>query len=289
MGTNQLPSPTTIKGVRQFLGHARFYRKFIKDFSKLARPLCELLFNLHIKDKKGVENVVVDHLSRLAITHNSHSLPINDDFLEESLMLIEVVPWYAHITNYLVTREVPSEWRVQEKKRFFAKIHAYYWEEPFLFKYYADQIIRKCVPEQEQQGILSHCHERACGGHFASQKTTMKGINFMRPFPIVILKFLKENIFSKFGVPKAIINDEGTHFCNKPFETLLAKYGVKHKVATPYHPQTSGQIKLANREIKNILMKVVNTSKRDWSVKLHDSLWASEQLTRPFLECLLIA
>ncbi|RVW26524.1 Gag-Pol polyprotein [Vitis vinifera] len=52
----------------------------------------------------------------------------------------------------------------------------------------------------------------------------------------VVLKFLKENIFSRFGVPKAIISDGGTHFCNKPFETLLAKYGVKHKVAAPYHP-----------------------------------------------------
>ena len=50
----------------------------------------------------------------------------------------------------------------------------------------------------------------------------------------VVLKFLKENIFSRFGVPKAIISDGGTHFCNKPFEALLAKYGVKHKVATPY-------------------------------------------------------
>ena len=74
--------------------------------------------------------------------------------------------------------------------------------------------------------------------------------------------------------PKAIISDGGTHFCNKPFETLLAKYGVKHKVATPYHPQTSGQVELANREIKNILMKVVNTSIRYWSIKFHDSLWA---------------
>ena len=71
----------------------------------------------------------------------------------------------------------------------------------------------------------------------------------------VVLKVLKENIFSRFGVPKAIISDGGTHFFNKSFETLLAKYGVKHKVATPYHPQTSGQIKLANREIKNILMR----------------------------------
>ena len=55
----------------------------------------------------------------------------------------------------------------------------------------------------------------------------------------VVLKFLKENILSRFGMPKAIISDGGTHFCDKPFEALLAKYGVKHKVATPYHPQTS--------------------------------------------------
>ena len=90
----------------------------------------------------------------------------------------------------------------------------------------------------------------------------------------VVLKSLKENIFSRFGVPKAIISDRGTHFCNKPFETLLAKYGVKHKVVTPYHPQTSGQVELANKEIKNILMKMVISSRKDWSVKLHDSLWA---------------
>ena len=75
-------------------------------------------------------------------------------------------------------------------------------------------------------------------------------------------------------MPKAIISDGGTHFYNKPFETLLAKYGVKHKVATPYHSQTSGQVELVNREIKNILMKVVNTNRKDWSVKLLDSLLA---------------
>ena len=61
-------------------------------------------------------------------------------------------------------------------KFFFAKIHFYYWEEPFLYKYCVDQIIRRCIPEGEQQGILSHCHENACGGHFASQKTAMKVI-----------------------------------------------------------------------------------------------------------------
>ena len=90
----------------------------------------------------------------------------------------------------------------------------------------------------------------------------------------VVFKFLKENIFSRFRVPKAIISDWGTHFCNKSFETHLAKFRVKHKVATPYHPQTSEQVELANRKIKNILMKVVITSRRDWSIKLYDSLRA---------------
>ena len=87
---------------------------------------------------------------------------------------MEIALWYAYIANYLVTGEVPSEWKAQDKKHFFAKIHAYYWEEPVLFKYREDQIIRKCVTEQEQQRILSHCHESICGGHFSSQKTARK-------------------------------------------------------------------------------------------------------------------
>ena len=103
--------------------------------------------NLQIKDKKGVENVVVDHQSRLTIAHNTHNPPINDEFPEESLLLVENTPWYAHITNYLATGEVPADWKAQDRKFLFAKIRSYYWEEPFLYKYYADQIIRKCVPE----------------------------------------------------------------------------------------------------------------------------------------------
>ena len=65
-------------------------------------------FNLHIRDKKGVENVVADHLSRLTIAHNTHNPLINDEFPEESLLLVENTPWYAHITNYLATGELPA-------------------------------------------------------------------------------------------------------------------------------------------------------------------------------------
>nr|XP_016481766.1 PREDICTED: uncharacterized protein LOC107802728 [Nicotiana tabacum] len=58
-----------------------------------------------------------------------------------------------------------------------------------------------------------------------------------------VVAFLKKIIFTQFGTPRAIISDEGSHFCNKAFGTLLSKYGVNHKVSTPYHPQASGQIK----------------------------------------------
>ena len=66
-------------------------------------------FNPQIKDKKGVENVVVDHLSRLTITHNTHNPPINDEFPEESLLLVENAPWYAHISNFLATGVIPVD------------------------------------------------------------------------------------------------------------------------------------------------------------------------------------
>ena len=125
-------------------------------------------FNIQIRDKKGVENVVSDHLSRLTIAHNTHNPPIFDEFPEESLLTVSIAPWYARIANFLVTGELPMEWTKQDKKFFHAKVHSYYWEEPYLFKYCADQIIRKCVPEEEHEGILSHCHGSACGGHFAS-------------------------------------------------------------------------------------------------------------------------
>ena len=98
--------------------------------------------------------MVADHLSRLATSHNSHVLPINDEFLEESVMLLEKTPWYAHIANYLVTGEVPSEWKAQDRKHFFAKIHAYYWEEPFLFKYCADQIISVSLKKSNKESSV---------------------------------------------------------------------------------------------------------------------------------------
>ena len=73
-------------------------------------------------------------------------------------------------------------------------------------------------------------------------------------------------------MPRTIISDGGLHFCNRPFEIFLKKYGVTHKVSMAYHPQTNGQAKLANREIKHILEKTVTPNRKDWSLRLTDAL-----------------
>ena len=90
----------------------------------------------------------------------------------------------------------------------------------------------------------------------------------------VVAEFIKSNIFARFGMPRAIISDGGSHFCNRTIEALLKKYGITHRVSTPYHPQTSGQVEVSNREIKQILEKAVSPSRKDWSQRLDDALWA---------------
>ncbi|CAM8982650.1 unnamed protein product [Rhodiola kirilowii] len=90
----------------------------------------------------------------------------------------------------------------------------------------------------------------------------------------VVTKLFRKIIFRRFGVPRTVISEGSTHFKEKHFEALLRKYGASHKVATPYHPQTSGQVEISNREIKAILEKTVDSSRKDWSSKLDDALWA---------------
>ena len=90
----------------------------------------------------------------------------------------------------------------------------------------------------------------------------------------VVIKFVQKNIFTRFGTPRALISDGGSHFNNRWLASVLTRYGVKHRVTTPYHPQANGQTELANREVKQVLEKTVNTNRKDWSLKLDDALWA---------------
>ncbi|KAL6547787.1 hypothetical protein OROHE_009492 [Orobanche hederae] len=90
----------------------------------------------------------------------------------------------------------------------------------------------------------------------------------------IVIKFLKKFIFTRFGTPRAIISDGGSHFDNKFLDAVLKKYGVTHRVATTYNPQMSGQVEISDRELKWILEKIVDLSRKDWSLKLDDALWA---------------
>ncbi|OIW19206.1 hypothetical protein TanjilG_20331 [Lupinus angustifolius] len=90
----------------------------------------------------------------------------------------------------------------------------------------------------------------------------------------MIIKLFTKIIFLMFGVPRLVISDRGSHFIERHFENLLKKYGVSHRVGTSYYPQTSGQVKVSNREIKSILEKTVSRSRKDCSSKFDDALWA---------------
>nr|GEU43771.1 reverse transcriptase domain-containing protein [Tanacetum cinerariifolium] len=100
----------------------------------------------------------------------------------------------------------------------------------------------------------------------------------------VVVKFLK-SLFSRFGIPRAIISDRGTHFCNDQFTCVMIKYGVIHRLATAYHPQTSGQVEVSNRGLKRMLERTVGENHTSWSDNLDDALWAFRIAYKTVIGC----
>nr|GFA26130.1 hypothetical protein [Tanacetum cinerariifolium] len=156
-----------------------------------------------------------------------------------------------------------------------------------------------CVAGQKAIDILKACHSGPTGGYYGANYTAKKVFE-SGPFPSskgnkyilvvvdylskwveakalpnndarVVVKFLK-SFFSRFGTPKAIISDRGTHFCNDQFSKVMSKYGVTHRLSTAYYPQTSGQVEVTNHRLKRILERTVGENRALWSDKLEDAL-----------------
>ena len=160
-----------------FIDHSTLKYLISKKYAKARLIRLILLlqeFDFTIKNKKGVENVVANHLSCLEFTDSSDTPTIRDDFLDANLFAVTKFPWYAHIVNYLVIDELPSDWSAQDKRKFSVEVHNFYWDDPYMFKYCPDQIMRRCISKDEVFIVLNFCHNETYGSHFFVKKTTAK-------------------------------------------------------------------------------------------------------------------
>ncbi|GJU93449.1 reverse transcriptase domain-containing protein [Tanacetum coccineum] len=242
----KLPHPTTVKGVRSFLGHAgavlgqhheKHFRPihyasktmneaeshytimekemlvvvyafekfrsylilnkimvytdhsalkylFAKKDSK-ARLLWWVLllqeFKFKVIDTKGAENIAADHLSRLENPYENvfDRKEINETFPLETLNMVTFrgdssTPWFADYANYHAGNFIVKGMSSQQKNKFFKDVKHYFWDDPYLFKICADQVIRRCVAGQEAIDILKACHSGPTGGHYGANYTAKK-------------------------------------------------------------------------------------------------------------------
>ncbi|GJU40081.1 reverse transcriptase domain-containing protein [Tanacetum coccineum] len=210
----------------------------------------------------------------------------------------------ADIANYHAGNFIVKGMSSQQKMKFFKGVKHYFWDDPYLFRICADQVIRRCVYGQEAVDILTACHNGPTEGHHGANYTAKKVFDsgfywptIYRDFHDLVTrcdacpfpssrgnKFLK-SLFARFGTPRAIISDRGTHFCNDQIAKVMLKYGVTHRLSTAYHPQTSGKVKVSNRSLKRILERTVGENRASWSDKLEDALWAFRTAFNTPIEC----
>ncbi|GAU40559.1 hypothetical protein TSUD_367620 [Trifolium subterraneum] len=351
-----LPPPINVKGMRSFLGHAGFYRRFIKDFSKTSKPLCALLvkhneFNFDdaclsafeiLKEKLVSTPVIVapqwdlpfelmcdasdyslggvlgQHQSKFfhAIYYASKVLnenQVNYTTTEKELLAIvfalekfrsyligsKVIVFTDHaalkhlLTNneskprllrwFLLLQEFDIE--IKDKKGV-ENVVADHLSRPWfadLANYKGqDGIIRRCVDTKKSQEIMWHCHNSPCGGHHSGPRTAAKVLESGFFWPTLFkdcVNYVKScdncqrtgTISKRDEKPLQVYVD----YVTKWVEAIASPKNHAHTVvATPYHPQTSGLVEVSNRQIKQILEKTIASSRKDWSLKLDDALWA---------------
>ncbi|GJV65945.1 reverse transcriptase domain-containing protein [Tanacetum coccineum] len=237
-------------------------------------------FDIIIHDKKGSVNLAADHLSRLKNPHKDplENKDINENFPLETLGVISSgsTPWFADYANFHAGIFIIKGITSQQKTKFFKDVKHYFWDDPYLFRIYADQIIPRCVHSQKAFNILKACHKGPTGGHHSANLTA-------------------KNVFDVGFFWSTIYQD--AHTMIKSYDTcqrqgkisqrdeMPQNYGVTHHLATAYHPQTSGQVEVSNRGLKHILERTVGENRTSWSDKLDDALWAFHTAFKTLIGC----
>nr|GEV00698.1 reverse transcriptase domain-containing protein [Tanacetum cinerariifolium] len=253
---SKLLHPTIVKGVRSFLGHAGFYRHFIQDFFKIARPMTHLLERetpfVFFKECVDAFNTLKKKTTEALISVvPDWNLPFElmcdaSDFAIEAIDILkachEGLTGGHHGAN-LTAKKIFDD--------------GFFW--PSIYRD-AHDMIKSCDMCQ-RQGKISQIDEMPQNAIQVCKIFDVWGIDIMGPFP------------SSKG-NKAIISDRETHFCNDQFTRVMIKYGITHCLATTYHPQISGQVEVSNGGLKCILKRTVGENRASWSDKLDYALWA---------------
>nr|GEZ79239.1 reverse transcriptase domain-containing protein [Tanacetum cinerariifolium] len=216
------------------LGH-----KISKNGIEVDKPKIDVITKLpHPTTVKGAENLVADHLSRLENLYENVLDPkeINETFPLKTLSMVTL------------RGDSSAPWFAD-----FANYHA------------GNFVVKGPFPSSRGNKYILVAVD------YLSKWVEAKVLptNDVR----VVCKFLK-SLFARFGAPRAIVSDRGTHFRNDQFAKVMRKHEVTHRLSTKYHPQTSGQVEVSNRGLKRILERTIGQNRTSWSNKLDDALWA---------------
>nr|GEU51999.1 DNA-directed DNA polymerase [Tanacetum cinerariifolium] len=293
----KLPHPITVKGICSFLGHASFYRRFIQDFSKIARPITRLLekYTSFFFSKECVEafQTLKRKLAEAPILiAPDWDLPFKL-MCDASDFVIGVVLWQRqekhfrpiHYASKTMTA-VKSSYTTMEKEMLavvyaFEKIHSYFimnksivYTDYSTLRYFFAKKDSKArlllwvllLQEFKFKVIDTKGAKNLAADHLSRLENPHQNVldpkEINETFPLETLNMV------------SFRSDRGTHFCNDQFAKVMLKYDVTHRLATAYHPQTSGQVEVSNCGLKRILKRIVGENCASWSDKLDDALWA---------------